>query len=82
MFYGQSPFPWSPLQRCSWKTETIQVDHEAGQQLIVRQALGRRAAGSLLQLQGARYLYFGWMFYWLAKWTPISWIICLSAEFN
>ncbi len=58
MFCSQSPFPWSPLQRCSWKTENIQVDHEAGQQLNVGQALGRPAAGSLLQLQGALSLFF------------------------
>lgn len=57
MFYSQSSFPRSPMQRCSWKTETIQVDHDAGQHLIVRQALGQRAAGSLLQLQGKLSLY-------------------------
>ncbi len=52
MFYSQSSFPWCPLQWCSWKTENIQVGHEADHQLIVRQALGRQAEGSLLQLQG------------------------------
>lgn len=58
MFYSQSSFSWSPLQRCSWKTENIQVDHEAGQHLNVRQALGQRAAGSLLQLQGTLFLFY------------------------
>lgn len=55
MLYRESAFPWSSLQRCGWKTETVQVAHGAGQQLDVRQALGRRAAGSLLQLQGAQF---------------------------
>lgn len=57
MFYSQSSFPWSPVQRCSWKTENIQVDHETGQHLNIRQALGQRAAGSLLQLQGTLSLF-------------------------
>lgn len=58
MLYSQSSFPRSPLQRCSWKAENIQVDHETGQRLTVRQALGQRAAGSLLQLQGKLSLFY------------------------
>lgn len=52
MLDSQSSFPWSSLQWCSWKTENIQVDHDAGQQLLVWQDVGQQAAGSLLQLQG------------------------------
>lgn len=57
MLDSQSSFPRSSLQRCSWKTETIQLDHEAGQQLVVWQDVGQQAGGSLLQLQGVQSLF-------------------------